>query len=166
VALNASTSLPFPAAQVAEVLTDRAFVEHVSSRAGATLTGFSVSGPATGAFEAVIERTVPTERLPEMARKFVGDTLKVVQREQWGAPDTAGQRTVDITVDIAGAPVSAKAVQRLVASEGTTTVELSGEVSSSIPFLGGKIAKAAEPYLGKALNLQAAEARSWLERQN
>ena len=42
-------------------------------------------------------------------------------------------------------------------------VELSGEVKSSIPFLGAKIASAAEPMIGKALNLQATLAQAWLE---
>ena len=55
------------------------------------------------------------------------------------------------------------AVQRLVSEGGSTRVELEGDVTSSVPFLGGKIADAAEPMVGKALNLQSQQAQAWLE---
>lgn len=163
-ALNASTTLPHPAEAVVDVLTRRDFVEHVSQRAGATLTAFTVSGPVDGAFTTTTARTLPTDRFPDLVKKFVGQTLEVTQHETWSAPAADGSRTVDVTVDVAGAPVKVKAVQKLVAAAGSTTIELTGEVSSSIPFLGGKIAATAEPYLAKALNLQAAEAQKWLDQ--
>lgn len=56
-----------------------------------------------------------------------------------------------------------KAVQRLVSDGGSTRIELEGDVTSSVPFLGGKIADAAEPMVGKALNLQSQQAQAWLE---
>jgi len=59
--------------------------------------------------------------------------------------------------------VDVTAVQRLVAEASGTRVELEGEVKSSVPFLGGKIADAAEPMVAKALNLQAQQAQAWLE---
>lgn len=163
-ALNATTTLQYPADAVAAVFTDREFVDHISRKAGGTLTGFEVSGPVGGPFTATIARAVPTDRLPDIARKFVGATLNVTQREAWSAPDANGGRTVDIAIDVAGAPVSVKAVQKLIAAGGATTIELDGQVSSSIPFLGGKIAAAAEPFLAKALNMQASEAAAWLKR--
>ncbi|WP_309080386.1 DUF2505 domain-containing protein [Zhihengliuella sp.] len=165
-ALNATTTLPYPAERIAEVFADREFVQHVSAKAGGTLTDFDVTGPVTGAFTLTAVRAVPTDRLPDLARKFVGATMTVTQRENWSAPAADGSRTVDIAVDVAGAPVDVKAVQRLVARGGETVVELSGEVKSSVPFLGGKIASAAEPFLGKALNLQAKEAQAWLSARS
>lgn len=165
-ALSASTTLPYPAARVAEVFADREFVDHVSREVGGTLTEFTVSGPVSGAFEAVVVRAVPTDRLPEMVRKFVGHTLNVTQRESWSAPAPDGGRTVDITVDVAGAPVDVKAVQRLVAHGDSTTIELTGDVTSGIPFLGGKIASAAEPFLGKALGMQARQAEAYFARRS
>ena len=46
---------------------------------------------------------------------------------------------------------------------GSTRIELEGTVTSSVPFLGGKIAEAAEPMVGKALNIQSQQAQAWLE---
>jgi hypothetical protein len=42
-------------------------------------------------------------------------------------------------------------------------VELEGNVTSSVPFLGGKIADVAEPMVAKALNIQSQQAQAWLE---
>ncbi|MEE1619975.1 DUF2505 domain-containing protein [Zafaria sp. Z1313] len=165
-ALTASTTLNHSAQELTALFADRAFLEHVSSRAGGTLTGLDVSGPTTGAFTSVIERSIPTDRLPDAIRKFVGASLKVTQHESWSAPGADGSRTVDIRVDVAGVPVEVKAVQRLLAQDGHTTVELEGTVSSGIPFLGNKIASAAEPFVGKALKLQSNEASAWLQARS
>ncbi|MCO1339516.1 proteinase inhibitor I25 cystatin [Kocuria polaris] len=165
-ALNASTTLPYPADAVASVFADREFVQEVSTKAGGRLTDFEVTGPVSGAFDLKVVRAVPTDRLPDLARKFVGATMTVTQRESWSAPAADGSRTATITIDVAGAPVDVKATQKLVARGSETVVELDGKVTSSIPFMGGKIASAAEPYLGKALNLQAAAAKAWLDARN
>ena len=49
------------------------------------------------------------------------------------------------------------------ADGGSTRIELEGTVTSSVPLLGGKIADAAEPMVGKALNIQSTQAQAWLE---
>ena len=101
--------------------------------------------------------------MPDIARKFVGESLKVTQLETWEAPAADGSRQSKISLKVAGAPLDVNAVQRLVADGGSTRIELEGNVTSSVPFLGGKIADAAEPMVGKALNLQSQQAQAWLE---
>ncbi|GAA3693131.1 DUF2505 domain-containing protein [Arthrobacter ginkgonis] len=164
-ALNATTTLPYTPAEVVATFADRAFVEHLGTQVGGTLKDFTVSGDLAGAFESVTVRSVPTDRLPEIARKFVGASVDVTQREAWSAPAADGSREANVTVEVSGIPVNVSAVQRVAAAAGGSRVDLEGEVSSGIPFLGGKIASAAEPFVGKALNLQAAQAKAWLERQ-
>ncbi len=89
--------------------------------------------------------------------------LKVTQLEAWDAPAADGSRLSNITLKVSGAPLDVNAVQRLIADGGGTRIELDGTVTSSVPFLGGKIAEAAEPMVGKALNIQSTQARAWLE---
>ena len=89
----------------------------------------------------------------------------MTQTEQWAAPLPDGSREAQVSISIAGVPVTADAVQRLVAEGTSTRVDVEGNVSSSIPFMGAKIADAAEPMIGKALNIQAAQAKSWLENR-
>ena len=162
-ALSASTTLPHNVEAVAAVFVNEDFQRHTSELVGGTLESFTVDGDVSGPFSTTSVRTLPTTRLPEIARKFVGDTLKVTQLETWEAPAADGSRQSSISLKIAGAPLDVTAVQRLVADGGSTRVELEGNVTSSVPFLGGKIADAAEPMVGKALNIQSQQAQAWLE---
>jgi hypothetical protein len=162
-ALSASTTLPHNVELVAAVFVNEDFQRHTSELVGGTLESFTVEGDVAGSFSTTSVRTLPTTRLPEIARKFVGDTLKVTQLETWEAPAADGSRQSKISLKIAGAPLDVTAVQRLVADGGSTRVELEGNVTSSVPLLGGKIADAAEPMVGKALNIQSQQAQAWLE---
>jgi len=162
-ALSASTTLPHSVDRVAAVFANEDFQRHTSELVGGTLESFKVDGDVAGAFSTTSVRTLPTTRLPEIARKFVGDSLTVTQFESWEAPAADGSRQSSISLKITGAPLDVSAVQRLIADGGSTRVELEGNVTSSVPFLGGKIADAAEPMVGKALNIQSQQAQAWLE---
>ncbi|MFS0715902.1 DUF2505 domain-containing protein [Arthrobacter sp. 1P04PC] len=162
-ALSASTTLPHTVESVTAVFANEDFLRHTSELVGGTLESFAVDGDPAGAFNTTTVRTIPTTRMPDIARKFVGESLKVTQLESWGAPAADGSRESNISLKVAGAPLDVNAVQRLVAEGGSTRIELEGTVSSSVPFLGGKIADAAEPMVGKALNIQATQAQAWLE---
>jgi len=162
-ALSASTTLPHGVDSVTAVFANEDFQRHTSEFVGGSLESFTVAGDIAGEFSTISVRTLPTTRLPEIARKFVGESLKVTQTENWEAPAADGSRQSTISLKIAGAPIDVSAVQRLVAEGGSTRVELEGNVTSSVPFLGGKIADAAEPMVGKALNIQSQQAQAWLE---
>ncbi|HKU29390.1 MAG TPA: DUF2505 domain-containing protein [Arthrobacter sp.] len=162
-ALTASTTLPHAVDRVTATFIDEDFLRHTSEFVGGTLESFTIDGDVAGAFTTTTVRTLPTTRLPEIARKVVGESLTVTQTEKWDAPTADGSRTSHISLKVSGAPLDVTAVQRLVAEGGNTRVELEGTVSSSVPFLGGKIADAAEPMVGKALKIQAQQAESWLE---
>ncbi|GAB3538243.1 hypothetical protein GCM10027403_24170 [Arthrobacter tecti] len=164
-ALSASTTLPYDVATVTDVFTDEAFLKHTSEHVGGDLLSLTVDGDTAGAFTLTAVRTLPTTRLPEMARKFVGETLTVTQTEHWAAPAADGTREAKVAMSVSGVPVNVDAVQRLVAEGTSTRVDVAGNVSSSIPFMGSKIADAAEPMIGKALNIQASQAKSWLENR-
>lgn len=162
-ALSASTTLPASVERVTEVFTNEDFLRHTSEHVGGELKTVVISGDIAGAFSITAVRTLPTNRLPEMAKKFIGETLTVTQVEQWAAPAADGSRQADVAMKVAGAPLTVNAVQRLIPQDGSTRVELEGTVTSSIPFMGAKIADAAEPMIGKALNIQAAQAEAWLK---
>ncbi|WP_431711377.1 DUF2505 domain-containing protein [Glutamicibacter uratoxydans] len=163
-ALNASTHMPHAPQDVINTLTDRGFAEHLTTMAKGTLTDFSVSGDTASAFTLITVRALPTDRVPDMAKKFVGSSVEVTQTEKWSAPDAAGNRTATVDISVAGVPVSVSGSESLTANAEGSVFAIDAKVSSSIPFIGGKIASAAEPYLGKALNMQAAQVNSWLAK--
>ena len=162
-ALSASTTVQHSVDRVAAVFVNEDFLRHTSELVGGTLESFAIDGDPAGVFNTTTVRTIPTTRMPDIARKFVGDSVTVTQLESWDAPATDGSRQSNISLKIAGAPLDVKAVQRLVSDGGSTRIELEGNVTSSVPFLGGKIADAAEPMVGKALNIQSQQAQAWLE---
>ena len=164
-ALSASTTVPHSVDRVTAVFVNEDFLRHTSELVGGTLESFALYGDPTGAFNTTTVRTIPTTRMPDLARKFVGETLKVTQLEAWEAPAADGSRQSKISLNVSAARrwTCANAVQRLVSDGGSTRIELEGNVTSSVPFLGGKIADAAEPMVGKALNLQSQQAQAWLE---
>ncbi|MDJ0356096.1 DUF2505 domain-containing protein [Paenarthrobacter sp. PH39-S1] len=162
-ALRATTNLPHPVHRVTEVFTDEDFIRSSSESVGGKLVSFERNGALDSAFSTKTVRTLPTNRLPDLAKKFVGASITVTQLEDWSVPEADGSRTVDLTLTVSGAPLTVTAVERLVTEGAGSRVDLEGTVTSTMPFLGAKIAEAAEPMIGKALNLQSTHARSWLE---
>ena len=73
-ALSASTTLPHGVDNVTAVFANEDFQRHTSEYVGGSLESFTVAGDVAGAFSTTSVRTLPTTRLPEIARKFVGDT--------------------------------------------------------------------------------------------
>ncbi|MDR4533588.1 DUF2505 domain-containing protein [Glutamicibacter sp. PS] len=163
-ALNASTQIAHPAEQVIATLANRDFAEHLTSLAQGTLSNFTVEGDLNGAFTLTSVRAMPTDRVPDIARKFVGESINVTQVESWSAPDAQGNRSAEVKISVAGVPVNVNGTERLIAAGDSTEFAIDAQVSSSIPFIGGKLASAAEPYLGKALNLQASQVSAWLSK--
>ena len=139
-ALSASTTLQAPAQSVTDVFTNQEFIKHVSETVGGELKSFTISGPTSGAFTTTTVRTLPTTRMPDIAKKVLGATLTVTQNESWSAPAADGSRTNIIKLDVAGVPVNVTSEQKLRAEGTSTVVDLTGQVTSGIPFLGAKIA--------------------------
>ncbi|MBP3043981.1 DUF2505 domain-containing protein [Arthrobacter jiangjiafuii] len=162
-ALNASTTLPYDVRTVTDTFASEDFLRSVSEHVGGALVSVTVDGDTAAAFVLTAVRTLPTDRLPEMAKKFVGSSLTVTQTENWAAPAADGSREASVDLSVGGVPLKVSATQRLVAVAEGTRVDVDGSVSSSIPFLGDKIAKSAEPMIGKALTIQAAQAGKWIE---
>ena len=163
-ALNATTDLTHAPDAVIATLADRDFAEHLTGLVGGELKSFEVSGDTAAAFTLTTVRTLPTDRAPEIARKFVGQSVEVTQVESWSAPAADGSREATLKVTVGSLPVSVSGTESLRATEAGSALGVDATVSSSIPFVGGKIASAAEPFISKALSLQGAKVSSWIER--
>ncbi|GAA3328824.1 DUF2505 domain-containing protein [Paeniglutamicibacter sulfureus] len=163
-ALNATTDLTHAPDAIIATLADRDFAEHLTGLVGGSLKSFDISGDTAAAFTLTTVRTLPTDRAPEMARKFVGQTVEVTQVESWSAPAADGSREATLKLTVGSLPVSVAGTESLRATESGSALGVEATVSSSIPFVGGKIASAAEPFISKALSLQGAKVSAWIER--
>ena len=161
--VNASTTIKAPLATVLKTFVDEAFVRHVSELAGAQLESFQVNGDTATAFTATTVRTMGSDKLPDAVKKIVKNGVKLTQVDTYDAPAADGSRTVRTEIKAGGLPVGATATQSLKSlGEQETSVDVSGDVQANIPLVGKKIAAAAEPYIGKALTLQARQAEAWI----
>lgn len=85
-------------------------------------------------------RSVPME-VPGFAKRFLSPMNTVEQRDHWGPADADHGRVGTWEVQAKGVPVSAGGTLRLTPGpRHTTVVEIAGEVKSSVPLVGGKLA--------------------------
>ena len=160
-AVQESTVINANVEQVIEAFCSEDFARFVCSEVGVEFGSFSVSGDTSAEFTATTERTVPAERVPDIARKFVGNGVAMTQVDTVSAPAADGSRTVKVN----GIPVSAQATKKLTPEGEQTRLDVNGEVSCSIPLVGKKIAAAAEPQVGRVLKVLGTSAEKWLAQR-
>jgi hypothetical protein len=153
---------PVPPDAVAAMLADPRFVEHKCAATGALSHDADVTGDAGGAFTVSTRRTMPTADLPDIARKFVGETLDVRQVDAWEPPAADGSRAGTVVVEIVGAPLRLTGTQRLDPADGGTRQTLAGDLKASVPLIGGKLEKAAEPAILAAVRKEQQVGTAWL----
>lgn len=160
--VSAEQTVNAPVDKVVATFVDEAFNRHVAERGGATLVSQTVDGETSGAFTVTTVRSMGADKLPDIAKKFIKDGLTVTQVDSWEAPEQDGSRTVRTDIAVGGMPASGEGTQRLEAQGEKTKVSVDVALTVKIPLVGGKVAAAAEPYVGKALSLQSREADAWI----
>ncbi|MFW0155781.1 DUF2505 domain-containing protein [Rothia sp. P6271] len=161
-AIQETTTVNAPIDRVIEAYASEDFARFVCEKMGIGFEGLEVSGDTSGAFSAVSKRSVAADRVPDIAQKFVSKGLQMTQSDTVSAPSADGSRTISSDIKVSGMPVSARATQKLTASADKTVIEVSGQVSCSIPLVGKKIAAAAEPYVGKVLSKLGSLVEQWV----
>ncbi|MBM6400904.1 DUF2505 domain-containing protein [Phycicoccus sonneratiae] len=152
--LTRREQLPAGPEEVYAVLTDPAFQE---AKCAATTDGGAYSAdvtPTATGHRVHTSRELPADGLPDVARSFVGATLTVVEDYEWGAAGPDGTREAAVDLHVKGAPLTLKGVLRL-EPDGSGSVEvLDAELKANVPFVGGKIEKAAAEPIGAAIGVE------------
>ncbi|WP_435768954.1 DUF2505 domain-containing protein [Nocardioides sp. SYSU DS0651] len=147
-----------PADAVAAMLSDPKFREEVCVAVNATTFTVTIDG-GVDAKDVTIDMEQPTDRIPSFAKKFVGETTNVVQKEKWTSP-THGE----VTVTIPGKPGEMRGTATLVEKDGVTTELVDMEIKVKIPLVGGKIEDLLAKLLKSALNAEHRTGRDYLSR--
>jgi hypothetical protein len=93
-----------------------------------------------GAVSVRSRRNVPMD-VPGFAKRFLSPMNSVEQHDRWDPPGKDRSRTGTWQVNAKGVPVNVGGTLRITPGpKKTTVVEIDGEVSSSIPLIGGKLA--------------------------
>lgn len=161
--LTAQVDYPADPETVYAMLTDRTFLEQVCAATGALSSTVDVAQAGGGA-TVTTRRDLPTDEVPDFVKRFVGGTLTVVRVDQWNGAREDGSRTGTITVEISGAPVRLTGTLALHGASGRSVEDVVGDLKASVPLVGGKIEKAAEPAIRQGLRTEERLGRQWLAR--
>ncbi len=142
------------------MLLDPVFQNRVSAATGALDQSVDIE-PAGGGATITTTRKLPADDLPDFVRRFVGETLEVMRVDHWG-PASDGRRDGTVVVEITGAPVRLTGTITLAAQDGGTVEQLAGELKASLPLVGGKVEKAAEPAMRAAIAKEQEVGDAWL----
>jgi len=126
--------------------TDQAVREEACRRSGATTWSVSIEAADGGGVRIQVDRALPPD-VPDMYKRFVGESIDVRQVEQWSAPDAGGGRRADLKVTIKGQPASMVGTASLIPKATGSTEILEGDVKVNVPFIGGKV----EPEIAKLI---------------
>ena len=134
-----------PLSDVVEMLADPRFREAVCEYQRVLSADVEIDRSGD-AMTVLVEQVQPASGIPSFAKKFVGDDIRIVQREDWSAPDTA-----ELHVTIPGKPGHMDGTITLVETDGTTIETVDVEIRVNLPLVGGKIEGLVSDLLRKAL---------------
>ncbi len=166
-AMHVRTEINYPSTspeQAFALVLDPGFRAAVCQATRATEFDASISEQDDGRASVAVTRTMPAD-LPDVARKFIGDTVEVVQTEEWSAPNESGARTADLTISFKGQPAKMVGTIALESVGDGARMRIVGDVKVSIPFVGRRI----EAEVAKGILAAAAKEEqtglAWLSRQ-
>jgi hypothetical protein len=162
VRLTAEIRYPADPSVVFAMLIDPAFQAAKCRATGALDHLVEVTDHANGGATIVSRRDLPADRVPDFVKGMVGPTLRVVEIHNWEPAAAGGRRTGKITVEIPGAPIRFAAAVVLAGLDGGTHQEIAGDLRASIPFIGGRIERAAEPAIRSAIAVEQRTGTAWL----
>ncbi len=144
--LKLSASYDATPEEVFAIVTDATFREQACEKTKAL--SYDVKVTESGGDTVVrVQREMPSDDVPDIARKFVGQTLTVVQTETWHPAAADGTRHADVKGEITGTPVTLKGSAKI-ESDGKQTVQaIDLDVKVAVPLIGKKI----EPFVVDAI---------------
>lgn len=142
--------------EVFAMLGEAVFREQVCEAQHATEATATVDG-VDDTMSVAVDQRRPSEGIPSFAKKFVGDTIHILQREEWSSATDA---TLDVTIP--GKPGHLKGTITL-RPDGDGTVEtVSGDLKVAIPLVGGRIEVLVGELLEHALQTEHRVGTAWL----
>jgi hypothetical protein len=138
--------------------------EQACRESGALSYEVLIEHAADGGARVQVHREMAPQ-VPDLIRRFVGESISIGQVEQWSPPGPTGTRTAVVNVTVKGQPASMTGSMVLSpAPEGSTEL-VTGEVKVNIPFLGRQIEPEIVKVIEAALRIEQRVGQDWV-RQN
>jgi hypothetical protein len=142
--------------EVYAMLTDPGFREHAAAAVGATSVEVTVEHGGAGC-AVTVDMVQPTEGVPSFARKFAGQTTRVIQVESWSSPAEA-----TVTVSTPGRPTELRGGYRLVVEGSLTTQHFEGELKVKVPLIKDKLERLMAQLYVEGRDREQAAGAAWL----
>jgi len=136
--LKHSTSYDATGEEIFAIVTDKTFREQACQRTKALSYDVQVS-QSGGDTVVRVSREMRAANLPDMARKFIGDTLTIVQTETWHPAAADGSRKADVVGEISNTPVSLKGTGSISGQSAQTVQAIDLDVKVAVPLIGKKM---------------------------
>ncbi len=139
--MDVRTELSYPGARLADVYglaVDAEFRAAVCVATGALDHDVDVRRSGDGSTVVAVRRTMAAD-VPDFVRRFVGDTIAIVQTESWAPADASRLRSADLSLQISGQPAAMSGALTLEELADGVRELVRGDLRVSIPFLGKKI---------------------------
>jgi len=144
-------------AEVFEMLADPAFREKVGEALDVVSADIALERDE-GGFTLVNDQVQRTEGLPSFAKKFAGDTTRVIQAERWSSPTSGTLR-----IDAPGKPTGMEGTIELV-PDGAGTIEVVElEIKAKVPLVGGKLERLMAEQVRDGMDVERQVGQAWLK---
>ena len=157
---------PAEAAVVFEMLADEDYVSRKARAMGALEHDASVELLASGGARIRLQRTLPS-MVPDFVRPMVGETIEVVQTEDWAAAGADGSRIGRLDAQVSTAPVKLSGQLSLAPNGGGSSIHrVDITVKARVPFVGGRIEKAVAEVILLAARKEEQVGSMWLAERS
>jgi len=144
--LKLSASYDATPEEVFAIVTDSTFREQACEKTKAL--SYDVQVTESGGDTIVrVSREMPANDVPDIAKKFVGPTLTVVQTETWHAAAADGSRRADVVGEISNTPVTLKGTASISGNGAQAVQAIDLDVKVAVPLIGKKM----EPFVVDAI---------------
>jgi hypothetical protein len=146
-----------PREDVYEMLADPAFRDRVCDALSITRRDVRITPQGEG-MSVSVDQHRPTQGVPGFAKKFIGDEVRILTREEWSGPGGA-----DLHVTIPGKPGVLDGSITLTRAGARTTEKVEGDLKVGVPLIGGKLESLVADLFVSALNAEQKVGRAWLD---
>lgn len=143
------------------MLTSEEFLTRRTQAAHALAAEVRVDTTPAGGVRSEVRQTLPAE-VPDFVRKLTGPTVELVEQIVWDQPAADRSRSGTLTIDVEGAPVALNGTITLALTTGGTEQVVQAELKASVPMIGGRIERAAEPAVIAGIDALQELGRDWL----
>jgi hypothetical protein len=160
---SVTVELRYPGRTVQEVramLADTEFRQAVCTYQQVEDSAVTVEEYDDGSMTVDLNRTYGTAQVPSFARRFVGDTIDLVQREEWITPTEA---TFEVRIPGKPGEMNGKAVLVQAGPDAVETVTM--DVRISVPLVGGKLEDLVAGLMRDAFRAENKVGIKWLAGQ-